>query len=454
MFVKRLIASAASMLCFCVACDSFGGATNNFHAPLPATNDSPRGDSLGDYIKHVVVVIQENRSFENFFAGYPGADAPMYGYGKRPHRKDIKIPLHRISFQHEPNFEHLYQAGILDWDNGKMDGFSQWGHGDHGAYAYIEREQVKPYWTMAQRYVLADHMFPTEFGPSWTAHITLVAGTDNLKPGLALANFSDGNNSCAAAPDTRTTTVNSHRHVSNDTGPRPCFTQFRTLANTLDGAGVSWKYYVDTKDAHHGGSIWDPFQAISDVRYGRDWHTNVIAPQTHVLTDAQIGNLADVSWVTPSHEDSDHPGAHSDTGPSWVASIVNAIGKSQYWKSTAIIVLWDDWGGFYDNAPPPQLDFRGLGIRVPCLIVSPYAKRNYIASTPYEFGSILKFIEQAFGLPSLGLAADGYTDRRAHSLGDAFDFTQQPRRFEPIPSKYSIEDFIKEQPSSEPVDDQ
>jgi phospholipase C len=111
-----------------------------------------------------------------------------------------------------------------------------------------------------------------------------------------------------------------------------------------------------------------------------------------------------VSWVTPSKPDSDHPGYHSDRGPSWVASVVNAIGESSYWDSTAIIIVWDDWGGWYDNAPPPQLDYRGLGVRVPCLIISPYAKQGYV-----------------------------------------------PRAFRPIQSKYGVSDFLDEPPSNEPV---
>ncbi len=112
--------------------------------------------------------------------------------------------------------------------------------------------------------------------------------------------------------------------------------------------------------------------------------------------------------MSPSKPDSDHPD-EGDKGPSWVASVVNAIGESSYWNTTAIVVIWDDWGGWYDNAPPPQLDFRGLGIRVPCLIISPYAKQGVVSHTQYEYASILKFIEQAFNLP-----ADRIDRRRLH----------------------------------------
>ena len=161
-----------------------------------------------------------------------------------------------------------------------------------------------------------------------------------------------------------------------------------------------------------------------------------------------------MSWVTPSKEDSDHPAAFSDKGPSWVASIVNAVGESSYWPTSAIIVVWDDWGGFYDNAPPPQLDYRGLGIRVPCLIISPYAKQGYVSHVHYEYGSILRFIEEVYGLlpGSIGRRSLGYTDKRAKSLNDAFDFHQKPRKFSPIRSKYPLSLFLNEPPSNEPVD--
>jgi phospholipase C len=420
---------------------------------------------ISHYISHVVVIVQENRSFENFFAGYPGANAPMNGCGKDsapdsgtgsgsgcPKGEQV-IPLHQDTFQHEPNLSHLFEGSLVDWDNGKMDGFSKYGFShDDAAYAYIERSQVQTYWTMANQYVLADEMFPTEFGPSWTAHLTLVAGTDNITNTTALADFATGHSNCKAAPGTMTAIVNEKRVVDHDSGPFPCLYQFNTMAQALDNAGVSWKYYVA---ARLKSFIWSPFAAIKYVEQGSDWDNNIIQPQTQVLKDIYAGKLASVSWVTPSHKDSDHPGAHSDTGPAWVASVVNAIGKSTYWNSTAIVVLWDDYGGFYDNAPPPQLDFRGLGIRVPCLIISPYAKPGLVSHKEYEFGSILKLIEEAFPtVGKLGPTSQGYTDTRAHSMRDIFDFSSPPRKFKVIPAKYPASYFLHEPRSLEPVDNE
>jgi phospholipase C len=432
---------------------------------------TPNSSSEGNYIKHVVVIVQENRSFENFFAGYPGANAPMSGCGYPPKKEAVRrasqarsnstptcpkgdevIPLRQITFQKGPNLSHEFHSGIIDWRNGSMDGFTYFGHVVHdntAAYAYVERSQVAPYWNMAQQYVLADNMFPTEFGPSWTAHLTIVAGTDNVGPKHALADFADGRNNCNSPAGEKTTTVNKSRVVRQVSGPYPCLDQFNTIAQVLDTAAVPWKYYVGT---NLKAFIWSPFAAIKYVYKGPDWNTDIIEPSTQVLKDIAAGNLASVSWVTPSKADSDHPGAHSDTGPSWVTSVVNAVGESSYWDSTAIIVLWDDWGGFYDNAPPPQLDFRGLGIRVPCLIISPYAKQGVVDHTQYEFGSVLKFIRNVFGLPAIGPTSEGYTDTRANDLNDAFDFSQSPRQFDPITSKYPAEHFLHEPPSNEPVD--
>jgi phospholipase C len=148
-----------------------------------------------------------------------------------------------------------------------------------------------------------------------------------------------------------------------------------------------------------------------------------------------------VSWVIPTFTESDHPRTTKDTGPSWVASIVNAIGESPYWSDTAIIITWDDWGGFYDHVPPAQLDQFGLGFRVPMIVVSPYAKHAHVSHTRYEFGSIIKFIEETYGVPSLG-----QTDVRATDLTDCFDFQQSPAPFVPITSDLKAGYFLHQAP--------
>ena len=164
-----------------------------------------------------------------------------------------------------------------------------------------------------------------------------------------------------------------------------------------------------------------------------------------------------MTWVDPSHARTPTiPTYTAIQGPSWVSSIVNAIGESTYWNSTAIVVVWDDWGGWYDNAPPPQLDYGVSASACRASIISPYAKHEYVDHTQYEFGSILRFIEEVNGLPagSIGPVKDGYTDGRATGLSGAFDFTKPPRKFSAIPSKYPRSYFLQEPPSNEPVDTQ
>jgi phospholipase C len=384
---------------------------------------------------------------------------------------DAVVPLTQGTFENNPDFRHDWRSAHADYDNGAMDGFSAYGNGKgpYRAYIYIKQSEVEPYWSMAQQYVLGDNMYSTEFGGSFTGHLNMIAGTGDLKPpNKSEVDFpSRAPDDCDAKRGTKSSYVTEKGVVEHFAGPFPCFYQFNTIAQVLDGASVPWKIYAPKM---LDGGFWEPFEEIAYVRCatwtvpingpqdcygeGQDWQHNVIAPETQVLSDAANGNLASVNWIIPSKPDSDHPHYHSDMGPSWVASVVNAIGESSYWQSSAIVVVWDDWGGFYDNAPPPQLDYRGLGIRVPCLIISPYAKQGYVSHVQYEDGSILRFIEEVYGLPpgSIGPTSKGYTDGRANSLDDAFDFTQSPRPFYPIGSKYPMSRFLHEQPSYGPVD--
>jgi phospholipase C len=175
-------------------------------------------------------------------------------------------------------------------------------------------------------------------------------------------------------------------------------------------------------------------------------------PDTNIFKDIQAGHLPAVSWITPNGPNSDHPaeqinGVKTDDGPAWVASIVNAVGESKYWKSSAIVVLWDDWGGFFDHVPPPIYDTQGgLGFRFPMIIISPYVQ-PHVEHTQYETTSVLRFIENNWNLGSLN-----QEDQRAASIGNAFNFSQTPRPFQPIGSKHSASYFLKQGPSDQPPD--
>jgi phospholipase C len=403
-------------------------------------------------LRHVVIVVQENRTFDNFFHGFKGAAYATFGYAKNGSR----VPLHATSLRGSADILHNWGNAMTAWDGGKMDGFNELPLTNNQTanqypYAYVARKYIAPYWVMASRYVLADHMFPSMFGPSFTGHLDLIASTTDLNPVTAEV---DGPSNqpwgCDAPAGTFTFLLDPQRQESR--GPFPCFTQFRTLADTLDAAHVSWRYYAPPISDPSNGGIWSEFDAIRNVRYGKDWH-NVVSPQTRVLQDAKNGKLPAVAWVIPDALDSDHVGVNDVYGPSWVASVVNAIGSGPDWNTSAIVVVWDDWGGWYDGVPPPRLDFRGLGIRVPCIVISPYAKAHYVSHTQYEFGSVVKLVEEAFGLPPLGTLAAGYTDVRAHSMLDSFNFRQKGRSFVPIPAPHPASFFLERAPSYRLPDD-
>jgi phospholipase C len=420
----------------------------NAQALPPAfASDIPNAD-LGEHIEHVVIVVQENRTVDNLFQNFPGADTVAKG-----HMSDgTSIRLAENDLQSPDALDNSHIAFTVDYDNGKMDGWNKVYANDvycpKCAYQYVNPAQIQPYWTMAKDYVLADHMFPTEASGSFTAHQDIIRGNAQINPAEALVDFpSHGPWGCDAPVGTTTPLLTkAGKTILN--GPFPCMT-YDTLADTLDAKHVSWRYYTPSIHASLAGAYWNAFDAIKAVRYGHDWVANVSSPEKNFFRDVSAGRLASVSWVIPDGVNSDHSGfAKHDEGPSWVAQVVNAVGESKYWNSTAIVILWDDWGGWYDHVPPPQLDYTGLGFRVPMLVVSPWARHGVVSHTQYEFGSVIKFVEDVWSLPSLGTS-----DVRATSIEDVFDFTQTPSKFTPITAKYPKSFFEHQAPSNEPPDD-
>jgi phospholipase C len=299
-------------------------------------------------------------------------------------------------------------------------------------------------------------MFQTQGSGSFTAHQDLIAGTTALTYNSitgSLIDYPDNsvNWGCAANPATTTSMLTPAGKYLTGQGPFPCLTYpTGTMRDLLDAKGVSWKYYTPKYKNDTSGALWNAFAAIDAVYHGAEWDTNISKPETNIFTDISNSQLPAVSWVIPDQENSDHPHSLTGkyTGPAWVASVVNAIGTSSYWNSTAIVVVWDDWGGFYDHRPPPFFDQAGgLGFRVPMLVVSPYVPAGTIANTQYEFGSILKFVEGSFGLGSLGT-----TDVRATSIANVFNFKLKARTFHVIPADRSRAFFMREPPSNQPID--
>ena len=402
--------------------------------------------AIASKIQHVVIVIQENRSFDDLFATYPKADGATQGqsidHGTVPLAKEPLVS-HDLS--------HTHAAWVTEYDNGKMDGFDQTSAGLR-PYQYVDPAQIQPYWTMAKQWVLADHMFQTASSDSFISHQDLIAGATAINRKQSIVDSPSSTPwGCDAPPGTVTSLITIHHVVLIGRGPFPCFS-YPTLRDLLDAKGISWRYYSGNYsgggNSFATGYNWNAFDAIAAVRNGPEWHTNVSLDHTTFFKDIAANRLAAVSWLVPNGRNSDHPGNRADTGPSWVAQVVNAIGESPYWSSSVIVVLWDDWGGFYDHVPPQQLDYTGLGFRVPAIVISPYARAGNVSHTQYEFGSILKFIEDNWNLGRLNT-----TDVRARSLVDTLNLKRTPLQFEPVPAKYSRAYFEHQAPSDLPPDD-
>jgi phospholipase C len=435
---------------------------------VPATQQGAtrRASSPSSPIQHVVIVVQENRTFNDFFATYSGGDGTMVGKVEAnpncsPPIQAGTIPLAKVPLNIPKDLDHSYKGFQVARDGGNMDGFDLVPYGSGlpectFPYQYTDPSQIVPYWDMAEQYALAEHMFTTQGSDSFTAHQDLIRGGAEVERDKAMIDFPTCGGGCwwgcNASPGTTTHLVSKDNiYLRGQIGPFPCSKKFKlkypTLRDLMDAKGVTWKYYQPAF-AKPYGHILSAFDVVWPVRNGPEWKKNIVTPQTAIFKDISNGTLPNVSWVIPDQDESDHPGTSSDTGPSWVASIVNAIGQSNYWDHTAIVIVWDDWGGLYDNMPPKVMDYGGLGFRVPAIVVSAYAKAGYISKTNYEFGSILRYIEDNWNLGQLGTS-----DSRANSIIDCFNYSQPPIVFQKIPSQFSKDYFIHAKYSGPPDTD-
>lgn len=418
------------------------------------------------HIRHIVIIVQENRSFDNLFHGFPGADTALYGYahGRR-------VLLRPISLRAPYDISNGTRDFLKSYDKGKMDGWylrlttgTRRGrpdpYGEFPQYGFVPRNEVQSYFDLAHRFVLADRMFQSNIDQSFAAHLYLVAGQAGRS-----ADVPSGRPwGCDAGATTFVRLLRDDRRIGSSVFP--CF-DFKTLGDELEAKRLTWRYYAPhvysagtwarnalllrlhlTRRVLDFGQLWSSYDAVAHVRYGPEWTTNVISPPAKILSDIRNGDLANVTWVIPDWKNSDHSSSMSDSGPSWVTAIVNTIAGSREWSSTAILVTWDDSGGWYDHVTPPQLDYDGLGPRVPLIIISPYAKRAFVSHKRHEFGSILHFAETVFGLKALASS-----DRRADDLRDCFDFNQAPLGLHGIAVRYSASSFLGQRPSARAPDD-
>jgi phospholipase C len=431
----RLPTAAGAILILGLALPS--GANLTVQQSTAATPPAPGGAPQGiQKIQHVIVIMQENRSFDSYFGIYPGAVGipmrqgvptvcvpdPMAGNCVKPY------VLHQDSSQGGP---HTNTASTNDIDHGKMDGFiaeaeKRCKPGGKPCKAldvmgYHTGTDIPNYWAYAKNFVLDDMMFESEHSWSLPSHLALTSGWS------------------AVCTSQNPMSCKSSNSGSRPTSGNPTPYAWTDLTWLLHKNNVSWGYYLDN-GAQSGSNpdgvpqIWNVLPGFSDVH--QDGQTGNVMPLTSFMAQAKAGTLPQVSWIAPNVQDSEHPPAKVSTGQAFVTRIINAVMSSSDWDSSAIFLAWDDWSGMYDNVVPPAADSLGYGIRVPGLVISPYARRGLIDSQTLSFDAYLKFIEDDFlGGARLDPATDGRPDSRPGIrennplLGDLtsdFDFSQTP----------------------------
>ena len=415
-------------------------------------------------IKHIIIIMQENRSFDHYFGTYPGADGLPASKGKftvclpDPAIRRCVYPFHD-SADANVGGPHGNVAAVADINKGRMNGFVTEARGvascinsvnpncqaksPPDVMGYHDAREIPNYWAYARNYVLQDHMFEPNASWSLPQHLFMVSEWSALCT-------SSNPFSCHNALDAPANPPDPGFGIPNPlTSADYAWTDLTYL---LHKDNVSWRYYVEggtqpdcadssavtcpavAQNAKTPG-IWNPLPQFDTVK--QDGQVSNITDTSNYFAAAKEGTLPAVSWITPSDADSEHPSALVSAGQAWTTGLINAAMQGPDWNSTAIFLSWDDWGGFYDHVVPPKVDENGYGLRVPGLVISPYARQGYIDHAVYSQDAYVKFIEDVFlGGARLDPATDGRPDPRptvretVPILGDLandFDFTQQPR---------------------------
>jgi phospholipase C len=454
--LKRIVFAAAALA---LALGALAGELGEH--PEASTAQRPSSAPWGIHkIKHIVVIMQENRSFDSYFGTFPGADGIPPGVCLPDPRGGCVRPYHDPS---DRNFggPHATSNAQRDIDGGAMDGFVRSAVGGtlgckerndpycvrHGGgrdvMGYHDSREIPNYWAYARKFVLQDHMFEPILSWSLPAHLFTVSEW-SAKCSLRGDPMScvNARNHPAEPPDFR----GDIRHAV----PSYAWTDLTYL---LHKHRVSWRYYVfkggqpdcandaatictPVAQSAKTPGIWNPLPYFTTVR--EDGQLGNITRLTNFFEAARKGTLPAVSWIVPNDRVSEHPPGLVSAGQAYVTKLVNAIMRSPDWNSTAIFLAWDDWGGFYDHVTPPTVDLNGYGLRVPGIVISAYAKRGYIDHQTLSFDAYAKFIEDDFlGGRRLDPRTDGRPDRRPDvrekarllgNLANDFDFTQKPRR--------------------------
>ena len=393
-------------------------------AAIPITRAQQRAPVDIQKIDHVVFIVKENRTYDNMF----GTFNSTYGTKKCVLSNGEVVPMSRAADRYPHDIDHSFAAAVLAMNGGKMNQFDliNLGNTDSGdldgdlltCRQFIAAD-IPNYFTYARNFALGARMFSSLHGPSLPNHLYTIAADsfgvlDN--PFHSLNSFSWGCDAPNNEEDQELVRVLLPSGII--TKQLPCFSGVKTMAESLDNAGVSWKYY--SPPSTDPGYIWSTFDAINAVRNGPDW--NKVVDTSNFISDIQKNQLPAVSWVITPAWQSEHAYQSTCEGENATVAELNALmNNTALWSSTAVFIIWDDFGGIYDHFAPPDLDTFGLGPRVPLLIISPYARKAYISPTQYEFSSVLKFIEERFGLPPLSSR-----DANANDITDSFNFAQTP----------------------------
>jgi len=404
-----------------------------------------RGASGIHVINHVIVIMQENRSFDSYFGSYPGADGIPNGVCvPDPRAGDCQTPYHD-STDKNTGGPHNKPSAIADIDGGKMDGFiaeaEKRGIANPDVMGYHNRRELPNYWAYADNFVLQDRMFEPTL--SWTlpSHLFLVSGwsascTNLNDPMSCKSDLFFPDKDMQGIPKKLRPTLAYPQFVSpvdpDEGGVTPGDYAWTDLTYLLHKTGITWGYFISMGLTHE---YWNPLPDFKTVH--DDNQVSNIQDVSAFAADAAAGTLPAVSWVIPNNANSEHPPASIKAGQAYVTSLINAVMTGPEWDSSAIFLSWDDWGGFYDHVPPPAIDNNGLGLRVPGLVISPYAKKGYVDHQTLSFDAFLKFIEDDFlGGQRIDPATDGRPDSRpdvrenSPVIGDLtadFNFSQPPR---------------------------